>query len=455
MTPPVCQVHRDGSRTALRLAAAVLVLALLPACGKKGPPLAPLVALPARIETLVAKRVGSLVHLEIHVPDRNQDGSVPADVARLEVYGYTGEPGSAANFMKYGTLVATLAVRRPPDPEEQPAGGVGPPAGSDPAGAKPRAVPAEGFDQGSVVTVVEALTPKVMTPVVVGGPQRPQPALAPMPIAPPLWGPTAGQSAERVYLVVGVNHRGRRGAPSNRVSVPLYPAPEPPPALELRYAQDRFLLSWTAPPSARKMLQEPPAPGLLTSTPRVVVLPASAYNVYEGAPAERPGAAGGTTQGPAVGQLPVPLNEKPLDVLTFEDPRLTFGVERCYTVRTVDTFSFGQTVESLPSAVTCVAPRDTFPPQAPASLDAIASEGAISLIWDANAESDLAGYLVLRGVAPGATLERLTPAPIRETTYRDSTAKSGVRYVYAVVAVDNATPPNISALSNRVEEIAR
>jgi fibronectin type 3 domain-containing protein len=45
--------------------------------------------------------------------------------------------------------------------------------------------------------------------------------------------------------------------------------------------------------------------------------------------------------------------------------------------------------------------------------------------------------------------------PIKETTYRDTTVKPGVRYVYAVVAVDTASPQNVSAQSNRVEETAR
>ena len=35
------------------------------------------------------------------------------------------------------------------------------------------------------------------------------------------------------------------------------------------------------------------------------------------------------------------------------------------------------------------------------------------------------------------------------------TVKPGVRYVYAIVAVDRAVPPNRSALSARVEETAR
>jgi fibronectin type 3 domain-containing protein len=49
----------------------------------------------------------------------------------------------------------------------------------------------------------------------------------------------------------------------------------------------------------------------------------------------------------------------------------------------------------------------------------------------------------------------LTAEPINTTTYRDTTVTSGARYVYAVVAVDQATPPNRSELSNRVEESAR
>jgi fibronectin type 3 domain-containing protein len=85
----------------------------------------------------------------------------------------------------------------------------------------------------------------------------------------------------------------------------------------------------------------------------------------------------------------------------------------------------------------------------------VASEGAISLIWDASTEADLAGYIVLRGQAPGATMSPLMTEPIKETTYRDTTVKPGVRYVYAVVAVDTASPQNVSAQSNRVEETAR
>jgi len=100
-----------------------------------------------------------------------------------------------------------------------------------------------------------------------------------------------------------------------------------------------------------------------------------------------------------------------------------------------------------------VTPKDTFPPEAPKGLAAVASAGVINLIWDANTEADLAGYVILRGEAPGATLQPLVKDPIRETRFADRTTQANVRYVYAIVAVDKAG--NRSTPSTRVEEAAR
>jgi hypothetical protein len=176
----------------------------------------------------------------------------------------------------------------------------------------------------------------------------------------------------------------------------------------------------------------------------------SGYRVYEVPP---PGKAPVVEAG-AAPPLPAALTPAPIVATSFTDPRLELGVERCYTVRSVATVGT-LSVESAPAEPVCVKPTDVFPPAAPASLAAVASEGAISLIWDANPEPDLAGYLVFRGIAPGEKLEAITPKPIRETTYRDTAVKPGERYVYVVVAVDSAQPPNVSPQSNRVEEVAR
>ena len=77
------------------------------------------------------------------------------------------------------------------------------------------------------------------------------------------------------------------------------------------------------------------------------------------------------------------------------------------------------------------------------------------MIWDANTEADLAGYLVLRATSADETLQPLTPAPIRDTVYRDTTVTAGAEYVYVVVAVDSAPTPNRSKPSSPVRVTAR
>jgi hypothetical protein len=73
------------------------------------------------------------------------------------------------------------------------------------------------------------------------------------------------------------------------------------------------------------------------------------------------------------------------------------------------------------------------------------------LIWQANGEKDLAGYIVLRGTTRD-TLAPITPAPIQETAFKDEVA-SGSHFFYAVKAVDKAG--NLSGPSNTEEATAR
>ena len=56
------------------------------ACGKKGPPLAPFVRIPAAVEQVEARRVGDDVYVTRDRAAKNIDGSMPVDVARIEVY---------------------------------------------------------------------------------------------------------------------------------------------------------------------------------------------------------------------------------------------------------------------------------------------------------------------------------------------------------------------------------
>jgi hypothetical protein len=192
-------------------------------------------------------------------------------------------------------------------------------------------------------------------------------------------------------------------------------------------------LTWT-PPSPAGAAPETAAAPLAPPPPAVV------FNVYNAA-AEQEAAAR-------------PLNTTPLTAASFEQPVKQMNVEQCFVVRAAERRG-SVLVESEASAPRCVTPRDTFAPAAPTGLNGVPNPGVIDLRWNPNTEADLAGYVILRGEAPGDTLQALTPEPIRETRYSDRTVKPGVRYVYAVVAVDRATPPNTSAQSTRAEIGAR
>ena len=141
----------------------------------------------------------------------------------------------------------------------------------------------------------------------------------------------------------------------------------------------------------------------------------------------------------------------PVTEARFEDPRITWGGHRCYAIRTLVSVE-GAKLESEDSAPKCVTFVDTFPPAPPKGVQAVPSEGAISLIWDANTEKDIRGYIVLRGLASTGTLQPIMLQPIQETSFQDR-VQPGLRFVYAVQAVDTAG--NVSPMSVKVEETAR
>jgi hypothetical protein len=414
-----------------RLALAALVVTfVVPACGKKGPPRPPLVRLPAPPEVFAARRLGSVAYLQVQVPAANTDGTTPADIQRVDVYGLTGQPPAGEDLFKYGTLVASVPVRKPAEEAPAPkAKGKGNEAGKGKSGGRPETWPAppprpapspqNGFDQGDMLVVTEPIGGAQLADVVI--PRKPGVVATPATEKP--------STPTRFYVAVGVNHKGQKGAVSGRQAVALAQAPAAPSDLAVTHAETALTLVWT------------PAAGT------------AAFNVYD-VPAGQPAPEGVKIPTPpaAAGQLPVPVNAKPVPGPPFVDSRLVFGTPRCYVVRAVSD-SGAQAIESEASPVRCVTPIDTFPPAAPAALTAIGGAGSISLIWEANREPDLGGYLVMRATLPEGDFGLVTPAPIAQTTFTDTTVVRGARYAYVVLAVDKAG--NRSARSNRVEEAVR
>ena len=86
------------------------------ACGKKGPPLAPFVRVPAAAEVEAPRRVGDDVYVTVTVPATNIDGSKPASIARVEVYGVTTatSPPPGARFSRSPRSSRRSRSRRAP-----------------------------------------------------------------------------------------------------------------------------------------------------------------------------------------------------------------------------------------------------------------------------------------------------------------------------------------------------
>lgn len=416
------------------------------ACGKKGPPLAPLVRAPAQVAELTAVRSGDAVHLTILVPSANVGGDTPADIGGLEVYAVTAEREPVIGEREPGppwTLVHRLAVRRPvPTPPPVPAGTPPPP----PLPLEP------GVDQGQRITLREVLTPETLSPV--GTPEAPSGEALPTDesvldrptLSLPLVAPAFDRSARRFYVARASTRRGRPGRWSEIRAVPTASPLAAPAVAVPTYDAAAVVLAWTPPPGAQ-VAPPPPVEGSLPSRPFGEAAPLTTYNVYAAAAEPAPDALGLVTPAAA-------LNPAPLETATFAVDGVAFGEERCYVVRSLTTIG-GATLESPASTPVCVTPLDTFPPPAPTALEAVGGAGVISLIWESVEAADLAGYLVFRGDEGGETATLLTPSPIRDSSFEDRGVTPGVRYSYIVVAVDSATPPNRSAPSNRAEETAR
>jgi fibronectin type 3 domain-containing protein len=192
---------------------------------------------------------------------------------------------------------------------------------------------------------------------------------------------------------------------------PVRQIARPPAMLQTQQFQDKIQISWN-----------PPTANLDNSTPPVVL----GYNIYR-----------------RNGQQPFgnqPLNSTPLMATMFEDRQFRFGQKYSYMVRSISAGRDGQ-IESPSSMEITINATDTFPPTAVTNVTGASAAGIVSLFWPANSERDLRGYYVYRAELANAARsdwQRLTPAAITTTTFRDERAIVGKTYYYFVTALDVA-----------------
>jgi hypothetical protein len=434
----------------------MLVCFVAAGCGKKGPPLAPIVRIPSAVATIQAQRVGSDAFITLAIPNTNIDRSVPVDVVRVEVYGYTGRrPPPPARWVEFGELVASIPVIPPPPLDA-------PPAETTPID------PSKGALTGTMVTVLDRLSgEKLVQGKVEEAPARG--GRTPTPVATPAV--PEPDVLRRFYSAVAFSARGRPGPPSQNAEFPLTETPDAPGVVVATYSETMVAVQWAPSGGIVGFLFNsalpPEDPPLNESLEPIVQPPATAaapvdtlpsgpvkYNVYRELEPDPFAPPDSTGRLPWAETRPAPINAAPLDAMTFSDS-VEFNRERCYIVRAVRGTP-PNTVEGDGSMPNCFMPVDMFPPAPPVRLVAVADEGGISLIWEPNAEPDIGGYLILRGEPTDATLQPLTPTPVTEARFRDTHVTAGKKYIYAVVALDSRLPfGNISAESNRVEETAR
>jgi len=200
------------------------------------------------------------------------------------------------------------------------------------------------------------------------------------------------------------DHKGRFSDFSSWVSgAPMVPA-DSPSGLKAELSRNKITLEWLAP--EKNMDQSDPAN----------VTGYSVYRSVDGAPPQK-------------------LNAALARETSYEDKTIEFGKRYTYFVRAASGESEPYT-ESLDSESVDISARDTFPPAAPKGLIAISGESSISLTWEVNRERDVALHKIWRRIRGTAAFELLTEDGVEGNSFTDTGVQKGVRYEYAVTAVD-------------------
>ena len=92
---------------------------------------------------------------------------------------------------------------------------------------------------------------------------------------------------------------------------------------------------------------------------------------------------------------------------------------------------------------------ETVAPKVPQGLVAMAQSASVLLKWNANADKDLEGYVVLRAEADDADAQwQVIGRQVKDTAFVDNSCATGAKYLYKVKAIDRSC--NMSKASDEV-----
>jgi hypothetical protein len=125
------------------------------------------------------------------------------------------------------------------------------------------------------------------------------------------------------------------------------------------------------------------------------------------------------------------LNGKPLYREVFEDEDSSQDGEYAYTVTTL----LAETTESDFSNPVKISVRDLYPPDIPTNLITFTGTDHVFLSWEPVRDADLSHYRLYRKTVTDPDFQLLADR-IETPSFKDTQAKKGGIYAYAVTAVD-------------------
>lgn len=129
-----------------------------------------------------------------------------------------------------------------------------------------------------------------------------------------------------------------------------------------------------------------------------------------------------------------PNEHAPVQIGTANTPLYLDNTSHWDTPYTYSVVAQKDSAESLPSKPLLVIHADTFPPEIPASITALAAPESVEVSWSRSPDADLKGYYIYRSTE-GGPFERQGDL-ITVPTFSDRTVQHGKTYRYAVSAVD-------------------